>query len=71
MQYTRDLKGGNSLQCQTLRPFATTIETKIKPWGALGDNSMERLEGFWVVIPSAQESAKGWDVKHEGSQRLN
>jgi hypothetical protein len=39
-----------------------------KPRGALGDNSMERLVGFLIVIPSAQELAKGWDAEHEGSQ---
>jgi|AntRauTorckE6833_2_1112554.scaffolds.fasta_scaffold107068_1 hypothetical protein len=41
------------------------------PRGALGDNAVERLVGFLIVIPSEQELAKGWDAEHEGSQRLN
>ena len=41
------------------------------PRGALGDNAVERLVVFIVVIPRARKLAKGWGAEHEGSQRLN
>jgi hypothetical protein len=40
------------------------------PRGALGDNAVERLVVFIVVIPRARKLAKGWGAEHEGSQRL-